>query len=250
MQVYPVEHQSFLALTRPPLPGKDGNGLDVSQKIFRYLGQAVVCTLKLNMSPESQKTGGFKLATFGATSQPIFSTRKSLEVCAKQTFYKKPVTQHSNGKQSEVLRKIPYDSHKQVQDLSMEITCLVWARMLLDIVYQFIKEKIAARGPPPFEIPTMRFVDAALAIEEGDGKSDPHVFLLEEVIENKLEGKFRKYLNNVSLKPPLFPDEADNVRAKFLAFTQHVQYFKTKKLAIVSDYQGKLHPIIQLQSLT
>ena len=31
----------------------------------------------------------------------------------------------------------------------------------------------------------------------------------------------------------------DEERAKFLAFSQHVQYWKTKKQVFVSDYQGK-----------
>jgi hypothetical protein len=31
----------------------------------------------------------------------------------------------------------------------------------------------------------------------------------------------------------------DEERANFLAFSQHVQYWKTKKQVFVSDYQGK-----------
>jgi hypothetical protein len=84
----------------------------------------------------------------------------------------------------------------------------------------------------------MHFVEAALAIEQVEDGKDAQVFLLEEVI-GKDEGQFQKYMNNVSPIPPQFADKKDEERAQFLAFTQHVQYFKMKKLAFVSDYQGK-----------
>jgi hypothetical protein len=64
-------------------------------------------------------------------------------------------------------------------------------------------------------------------------------FLLEEVIDANMEGPFRKYLNNVSPEPLLMATKEDKEQAKFLAFSQHVQYWKTKKQAFVSDYQGK-----------
>ena len=94
----------------------------------------------------------------------------------------------------------------------------------------------------------MHFVEAALAIEQVEDGKDARVFLLEEVI-GKDEGRFWKYMNNVSPIPPQFADKKDEERAQFLAFTQHVQYFKMKKLAFVSDYQGKwLHQVISCSS--
>ncbi|KAG0703266.1 alpha-kinase family-domain-containing protein [Suillus ampliporus] len=85
---------------------------------------------------------------------------------------------------------------------------------------------------PSFNIPQVRFVDAALVIEQGADKS---VFLLEEFIE----GKFQKYLNNDSVLPRLFlKDDDAEYLAEFLSFSQHIQYWKTKRLAFVSDYQG------------
>ena len=64
-------------------------------------------------------------------------------------------------------------------------------------------------------------------------------FLLEEVIDENTEGPFRKYLNNVSPEPLVMETKKDEEWAKFLAFSQHVQYWKTKKQVFVSDYQGK-----------
>lgn len=71
------------------------------------------------------------------------------------------------------------------------------------------------------------------------GRRWKNVFLIEEVIREDEQGPFRKYLNNVSPVPlPMSCDE-DVERAMFLSFSQHVQYWKTKKQAFVSDYQGK-----------
>lgn len=68
--------------------------------------------------------------------------------------------------------------------------------------------------------------------------TDGCVFLLEEVI-GEGQGHFRKYVNNVSAVPVPFGNGDDEERALFLAFAQHVQYFKMKKLAFVSNYQGE-----------
>ena len=48
-----------------------------------------------------------------------------------------------------------------------------------------------------------------------------------------------KYLNNVSPEPLVMATKEDEEQAKFLAFSQHVQYWKTKKHMFVSEYQGK-----------
>ncbi|KAJ8692171.1 hypothetical protein PTI98_009508 [Pleurotus ostreatus] len=160
--------------------------------------------------------GTFKSARFGHVSTPIFPTTSSY-VCIKQAFYEKPdgkLAYYSGAKQSEILDK--------------EIACLVWASALLDLVYDFIKFNEKA----PFNIPQMRFVHAALAnSNEVDGVKKS--YLIEEVIN----GKFIKYINNDS--PELLPMENQDQerRAKFLAFAQHVQYFKTESV-FISDLQG------------
>ncbi|KAI0290099.1 alpha-kinase family-domain-containing protein [Multifurca ochricompacta] len=120
----------------------------------------------------------------------------------------------------------------------MEIACLVWAHVLLNLVYKFVDKSITSHGVPPFQIPRMCFVEASLAIEHVTSEFDEaRAFLLEEVIGGD-EGHFRKYLNNVSAAPVSFTNEDDEEQAEFLAFSQHVQYFKTKKMAFVADYQG------------
>jgi len=123
----------------------------------------------------------------------------------------------------------------------MEVSCLVWAQALLDIVYDFVKEEADNIMKIPFDIPQFRFVNVAIAIEQSLSISavKKTTFLLEEVIDKDTEGPFRKYLNNVSPEPLVMEMKEDEKRAKFLAFSQHVQYWKTKKQVFVSDYQGK-----------
>ena len=91
----------------------------------------------------------------------------------------------------------------------MEIACLVWAHVLLDIVYKFVDKAISLHRVPPFPIPHMHFVEAALAVEHNISESNnAQVFLLEE-ITGEDEGCFRKYMNNVSAIPVSFTDLED-----------------------------------------
>lgn len=188
-----------------------------------YLGPARDVSLQLEFSPAKQKKGGFKLATFGTASQDLFGT--GFEICAKQTFYQKSAKIDCAGQDLlEITQNIPHDGITQVRNLTMEIACLVWARVLLDLVYKFVDKHIASHGAPPFPIPRLRFVEASLAVEHVTSENgEARAFLLEEVISGD-EGRFRKYLNNVSAAPVFFTDKNDKERAEFLAF---------------SDYQGE-----------
>ncbi|KIL56955.1 hypothetical protein M378DRAFT_88544, partial [Amanita muscaria Koide BX008] len=130
-----------------------------------------------------------------------------------------------------------------------------WARSLLNLVYDFIAEETKhSFGRIPFHIPQFRFIDSALAMEPHDsgtrGRRWKNVFLIEEVIRGDEEGPFRKYLNNVSPVPLPMSCKEDDERATFLSFSQHVQYWKTKKQAFVSDYQGKLFNTNRFNSAT
>lgn len=182
------------------------------------------------------------MAYFGKSSQPLFSG--DCGVCAKQSFYTKTKTvTKRDGRSVAVRQDIPYDGIKQAQDLIMEVTCLKWAHALLEMVYTFIDEwmeKQLAKGKfTEIEIPQMRFVKAGLAIEQVNNSNcgERRCFLLEEIIPES-EGSFRKYLNNTSAVPCRLRNDDDNNRGEFLAFAQHVQYYKTKKRAYVADFQG------------
>ncbi|KAJ7031306.1 hypothetical protein C8F04DRAFT_960560, partial [Mycena alexandri] len=58
-------------------------------------------------------------------------------------------------------------------------------------------------------------------------------------IREEVAGKFRQYINNGATIPTAFNNVDDQERAQFLAFSQHVQYWKTMKTVFVGDYQGE-----------
>lgn len=105
----------------------------------------------------------------------------------------------------------------------------------MGLVYDFINKHITMHGEPPFLIPKMHFMKNALAI--ADMTRD--TYMLEELIDEVVQGAFMKYIGNGSRKPFEFIDDAAAYRAGFLVFCQHVQYLKTKGLAFIGDFQGE-----------
>lgn len=181
-------------------------------------------TLGLLYDPGAQhKYGAFKRACFGHVDLPVLGSNS---VVIKQCFYNCLAT----GKM------LPYENHSQVAKLSSEINCLRWASALMGLVYDHIDKHIAEHGPPPtFSVPRMRFVKSALAVMQ----ESHDTFLLEEVIDEGVEGHFVKYIGNGSAWPFDFLADEEMHRAKFLSFCQHLQYVKTKSNAYVGDFQGE-----------
>jgi hypothetical protein len=159
-------------------------------------------TLHLNMSSDSQKFRGFKQASFGTASEPIFSGRK--EIYVKQIFTTKSKdVLNGAGKPVTLQQRFTVDRQAQLQGLLSKISCLTCGHALLtDMTYHFIRRHIATHREPPFLIPNMRFVRSALAYEQGGLMQ---VFLVEELIDEENKGIFRKYLHNGSANP-LFPE--------------------------------------------
>jgi hypothetical protein len=179
------------------------------------------------------KYGGFKKALFGHLSRPVFTD--STAVCIKQCWY----LCKASG------TRLAYDSHTQITKLSTEINCLRWASALMGMVYEFINKYIEIHGGPPFIIPKMRFVKSALAISD----TTRETYMIEEVIDEVADGMFVKYIGNGSVKPFDFLSGSTLHHAKFLAFSQHVQYLKTKGLAFIGDFQGKAHKQMTCQCI-
>lgn len=180
------------------------------------------------------KYGAFKQAILGYVDRPTLWS--STSVMVKQCFY----TSSSTGV------RVLYDKHSQLKKLTTELNCLHWASALMGIVYSFIDEHKTTYGLVPFPIPKMVFVKSALTISE----ADQEVYLLEEVINDVVEGPFIKYIGNGSVKPFDFLDGEELHRGKFLSFCQHVQFLKTKGLTFVGDFQGKLEHMKSDQFLT
>jgi hypothetical protein len=182
------------------------------------------------------KYGAFKQAIFGYVDrQEIWNSRS---VAIKQCFYRSA----STG------ARVLYDKHSQLKKLTTELNCLRWASALMGIVYDFISEFKTTNGITHdlISIPKMVFVKSALAIAE----NDQEVFLLEEVIDDAVEGPFIKYIGNGSVRPFNFLTGDELRRGEFLSFCQHVQFLKTMGLAFVGDFQGKHEHIKMEQFLT
>ena len=83
-------------------------------------------------------------------------------------------------------------------------------------------------------IPRMCFVKNALAIVN----TTHNTYMVEEVIDEAVHGTFVKYIRNGSVKPYEFFNSPAAYQTESLAFSQHVQYLKTKGLAFKGDFQG------------
>ncbi|KAG1860868.1 hypothetical protein F4604DRAFT_1930184 [Suillus subluteus] len=151
-----------------------------------------------------------------------------------------------------------YSLIDELSKLFREANVLYWAKSLLKLTYGFIDHCIASSSePPPFLIPRVHFVEAGLALAYHQGGSKPGsktgsthtVFLLEEFIDSDGED-FIKFIHNMDANPLVDYDEYGYDLAVFFAFTQHVQYVKTGKLAFISDYQGSTTLLTDPQILT
>jgi hypothetical protein len=186
---------------------------------------SLAITLLYN-SKAKPKYGAFKQAIFGNLDQLVLPSWSSMSVAIKQSFYTSPTTG----------ARVLYDKHTQLKKLTTELNCLRWASALMGMVYSFIDDYKTTTGlSPSVTIPEMVFVQSALAISE----IDQEVFLLEEVIDDAVEGPFIKYIGNGSVRPYDFLEGDEERVGEFLSFCQHVQFLKTKGLAIVGDFQGK-----------
>ncbi|KAG2151648.1 uncharacterized protein EDB93DRAFT_1083164 [Suillus bovinus] len=105
----------------------------------------------------------------------------------------------------------------------------------------FVATELFTHGTPPFNIPNIHFVHVALASIDDAGIT--RTYLVEEFIDESVEGKFTKYISNNSPSPLSNLDAKSSRIARYLSFAQHVQYIKMRKLAYVADFHG-LHSIL------
>ena len=101
-------------------------------------------TLQLDLTTSNQKKGGFKLAAFGTSMPGVFKEgchgADSEAICAKCTYNAAERVVEVNGLLTKKIVNMPHEGEKQFQNLTMEVSYLVWAQALLNIVYNFIKK--------------------------------------------------------------------------------------------------------------
>ena len=215
--------------------------LDPSSSVYSALRTSISYSSKANIH-----YGVFKLAFAGNSTSRVFRSLDSNSpggesLCLKQAYYLS--TQSGNRK--------PYDAASQIPRLVVDICCLVWADQLMQLVYRFIEDHDQAaqassasttsstsesqKDSRPL-VPALHFTSSGLAFSDDRNT----IYLVEELIDAKIEGRYVKYVSNALPKPLSYlPDEEYINVANFLCFSQHVQYMRTK-LAYVSDFQGKL----------
>ena len=188
-------------------------------------------TLDVNLLKALMRQGSFKTAHPGTIEfQGETDAFADGLVCVKQVYELK-----EDG--TTIVR---LKGRVELEKLSMECNCLIWASILLDLTYQFIDREVMRRGQPPLPIPVLRFTRSMIAIVRES--SMEKVFLVEEWLNlDGLSGdKFVKYLGNCFPESCVRPTDSPKAHevAKFLIFAQHVQWEKTGGLVFTSDYQG------------
>ncbi|KAG1780383.1 hypothetical protein EV702DRAFT_964448, partial [Suillus placidus] len=115
-----------------------------------------------------------------------------------------------------------------------EANCLYWGAALMGMTCTFIDEMLeTGKVPKDIEdlIPHLRLVYAALTVPVDTKNSNVGANYL---VEEKISGKFLKYINNDSAVPVhgLHAKEA-NI-ALFLCFVQHIQYHLSNHMVYIS----------------
>lgn len=147
---------------------------------------------------------------------------------------------------------------EEIHALTTECNATYFANTFMLLAYDFMSQVEAERGElPPFKVPRLRFVKTALCLVlTPHGMKDStnnmiaglkaHTSAISPsirfayMIEERIPGKFVKYIHNGEPAPLVPPGDPNYEVAEFLCFTQHVQYVKSKGLAFISDYQGEL----------
>lgn len=120
-------------------------------------------------------------------------------------------------------------------DMVRECFAVRWAISLLEMARRWI-QSIKVAWPEPF--PNVQYVATRLCLV-GFAEAR-HACLVEE----RIQAPWEKFINNGSAMPQVLTKNLPEGDAlvEFLCFIQHVQLWKTKGLAYVSDFQGGRSP--------
>ena len=169
------------------------------------------------------------------------ATSIKVSVALKQ-MYKSNFSHSSNLSSSVVpVPTLSISPDEQIRDLAADALSTQWASSLLQDVYDFMDSYHQSQPMTcPVTIPFFQFVKSGLAITNVPGEDPDHrrAYLIEELIRPN-DGPWRKYINNNSNHPRRFNDHENQHRAQFLAFCQHVQYWRTGCQAFTTDFQGE-----------
>lgn len=120
---------------------------------------------------------------------------------------------------------------EELRIVLQELKTIIWAEALLQCVYVTIKQKINEKGNPDFEIPQLRFVKAALLMDQ---RNSGGAYITEEFIQ----GDFCKYLDNRSCISFEDLNHDQKYIADFLTSVQHSLWYATQHTILITDFQG------------
>ncbi|KAJ7086293.1 hypothetical protein C8R43DRAFT_1142416 [Mycena crocata] len=206
--------------------------------------------------------GTFKTAQLGylslihLTSEGLGTTQNQ-RVAAKRMYVRRAKRTVRNPDGWALTRLTAADEFAKTM---MEANVLLWAVSLMTFTYSFIDHFIAnSPSEPPFDIPEVRFVHAAIAVVPeqvvgpvSNSKSTIcRSYLVEELIDETRDG-FHKFINNASAVPVSLvgSKQSLSIVAEFLSFTQHVQYHKSGGMVYLSDLQGTSELLTDPQIMT
>lgn len=130
------------------------------------------------------------------------------------------------------------------ENLAADSLSIQWAGALLQDIYDFIAGYYQSHDDVTCPVTILQFwiVTSGLAMMNIPGMplKQKEVFLVEELIWQS-DGPWRKYINNNSSMPCPFSDQLNICHSQFLAFCQHVQYWRMHNLVFTSDFQGEYH---------
>ncbi|KAG1809496.1 hypothetical protein EV424DRAFT_1515907 [Suillus variegatus] len=167
----------------------------------------------------------------------IFTAR---QVVAKRVFFRK-----GEGK-----KRHRFSKEDELGKTLDEANCLYWATCLMSLVYIFVDEMIetkTVKAAVADQVPRLRLVHAAVAIP--DDTSD-HAGAATYLLEERIEGKFIKYINNNSAVPTYHLRGFEEKIGLFLCFAQHVQHRLTNEVVYLSDFQGSGNLLTDCQVMT
>ncbi len=191
------------------------------------------------------KCGAFKsmregqIDLVGLCPFPTTSSKGAALIALKQPYLANH--SHSSDLSSSAVPTLSLSPDDQIRDLATDALSIQWATSLLQDVYDFVASYHQSRRVTCLAIiPQFRFIKSGLAITNvlGAAPEQKEVYLVEELIQSG-DGPWRKYINNNSSYPHRFHDTENRRRADFLAFCQHVQYWRTGCQAFTSDFQGE-----------
>ena len=102
-----------------------------------YLRGPQLSCLQLDLAASKVKKNAFKLALFSKSIPAIFEGE---DVCAKCTYHAAKRVVNLGETLPKKVVNVPHKDEKQFQYLTMEVLCLFWAQVLLDTVYDHVKE--------------------------------------------------------------------------------------------------------------